>query len=96
MPIFQRHTKQELESKEQEYWHHIQRLGRAKFIWRTGIVGWGLTYVAFWTPLFCLFTHRLTVFDFLLTASVALPISAFFGYVNAARRWKQMLAKYDS
>jgi hypothetical protein len=94
MPILKRHSKEELELKEQEYWHRALRMGKSKFVWRTAILGYVLPWLLVWTPLFCLFTHRLTLYNIALTAIVCLPICMLTGYMNAAHRWKQMLAKH--
>ena len=94
MTMLKRYTKEEIEETQHECWRRAQQMGRRKYIWRRGILGYGLPYLAIWTPLFLLFTHRFTPVGIALTVLVCLPICAVMGYVNAARQWKQMLGKY--
>jgi hypothetical protein len=93
MPITDQ-TAEKVEAKERERWLRAKAKGRQRFIWRSGVLGWGLVTFLIWMPLLLWSTRQLNWSDALHRSAVSLPIWLLGGYIYGIFAWKRMSGKY--
>jgi hypothetical protein len=93
--MLKRHTEEE----RRKLWLEIKAKGRRRFVWRSGVLGWGLPVFAIWTPLMLFFgpsTHRASLPENVGIIVFSLLIWMLAGYLYGHRMWKTLHKRYDA
>jgi hypothetical protein len=85
------------EEQRRQAWLQIKAKGKKRYIWRTGVMGWGFPVFATFTPLMLILgprTHQLSKAEI-----VGVTIFSFFlwmigGYLFGLSMWKTLDNKY--
>lgn len=99
---FQRGATQEslpydVEEKHREAWLQIKAMGKRRYVWRVGVLRWGLVVFAIWTPLMLMVgprTHKLSSGEIAAVIIVSLFLWTVGGYVFGNWMWRMMESKY--
>ena len=99
---FQRAATQEslpydVQEKHREAWLQIKAQGKQRYVWRTGVLRWGLAVFAIWTPLMLIVgprTHPLSLGEIIGVIVISLFLWTVGGYVFGSWMWRTMENKY--
>jgi len=85
------------DAERREAWLQIKAKGRKRYVWRTGVVGWGLPVFAIFTPVMLIFgprTHQLSKAEIAGTTIITLLIWIVGGYLFGLSMWKTLDKRY--
>jgi hypothetical protein len=90
---FERYTEEE----RRQAWLQIKARGRRRYVWRAGVIGWGLPVFAIFTPLMLIF--GLGTLQLSQTKIAALVMSSLLmwilgGYLFGSSMWRKLDEKY--
>jgi hypothetical protein len=87
-------TQQSRDARRREWLAGVRRMGRTSFVWRRGVIGFGLAFMALITVFDFMFRHEMfarvdsPVARFALIAAFNLPFGALTGWLWGRRMWR--------
>jgi hypothetical protein len=85
------------EQQRRQAWLQIKAKGKKRYVWRTGVMGWGLPVFAIFTPLMLILgprTHQLSNAEIAGTTIISLLIWIVGGYLFGLSMWKTLDKRY--
>lgn len=85
------------DEKRRQAWLQVRAKGKNRYIWRIGVMGWGLSTFAIFTAITLILgpgTHRLSTTEIVLTAVFNLIVWTGGGYFFGLQMWKTFDNKY--
>lgn len=85
------------DEKRRQAWLQVRAKGKKRYVWRTGVMGWGLCCFAIFTPTMLFLgprTHQVTTTEILGTVVLNFFLFAIGGYVFGLTMWKTFNNKY--
>jgi hypothetical protein len=79
--------------KQRERWTRVRTLGRKNFIWKYGVLGWGVPVAVVWATVMAAWNGWGQLPILLPLALVAFPAG---GYVLGALMWRQSEIAFDA
>lgn len=83
----------QMTEKQRERWTRIRSGGRKNFIWKYGVLGWGVAVAVVWAIVMAAWNGWTQLPILLPLALVTFP---FGGYVLGAMMWRQSETAYDA
>lgn len=85
------------DEERRQVWLQIRAKGMKRYVWRTGVIGWGLPVFAIFTPLMLGFgprTHHLSKAEIVGSTIFSLFVWMAGGYVFGRLMWKTLEKRY--
>lgn len=85
------------EKERRQAWLLIKAKGRKRYVWRYGVMGFGLSSFAIATPAVLIFgpsTHKLSMFEIIAATILSFVVWTAGGYVLGLSMWKTLDNKY--
>ena len=89
---------QDQEEQRRQAWLNIKAKGKRRYIWRTGVIGWGLSVFAIFTPTTLIFgprTHQLSITEIVAETMLSFFVWMVAGYFFGLWMWKTFDKKYS-
>jgi len=86
-----------VEEERRQAWLQIRAKGKRRYIWRDGVMGWGLPVFAIFTPLMLIFgpsTHQLSMAEIVGTTIFSFLVWLVGGYFFGVWMWNTFDNKY--
>jgi hypothetical protein len=86
-----------MDEERRQAWLQIKAKGKKRYIWRTGVMGWGLSVFAIFTPVMLIFgprTHQLSMAEIVGTTILSFFVWMVAGYFFGLSMWKTFDNKY--
>jgi len=85
------------DEERRQAWLQIRAKGKKRYVWRTGVMGWGLSVFAIFTPVMLIFgprTHQLSKTEIVGTMIFSLLVWMVAGYFFGLSMWKTFDKRY--
>jgi hypothetical protein len=85
------------DEERRQAWLQIKAKGRRRYVWRTGVVGWGFPVFAIFTPLMLILgprTHQLSLAEITGTVISSFLVWMIGGYLFGRAMWSALHKKY--